>query len=195
MKVNIKIVVFGALVTAAILFSAKTHNVLESIITNNSSRALADSVLVSKTGKLVKASKVLDGKEVGLYFAAQWCGLTRNFTPHITEFHEQTPRNIELILVSSDLDEKTYNEHFYKNCGNWYALQYNDPLNEYLKKKYRIWSGREKERLGSDRRAGIPSILVVTAQGDEVLFVEAEKRGGASLHEWAVLDSSAVWSL
>jgi nucleoredoxin len=67
----------------------------------------------------------LDGKYIGLYFSAHWCGPCRGFTPQLSETYNKLKgegKNFEIIFVSSDRDEESFNE--YRSEMPWLALPF-----------------------------------------------------------------------
>ncbi|CAF1469182.1 unnamed protein product, partial [Rotaria sordida] len=52
------------------------------------------------------------GKVSGLYFSAHWCGPCRRFTTKLIEFYNShaKDKNFEIIFISSDNDEESFNE-------------------------------------------------------------------------------------
>merc|ERR1712003_145397 len=80
-----------------------------------------------------KAKAVLDilgsdaakasGKAIGIYFSAHWCPPCRSFTPKLAEFYNNGLKdNMEIIFVSSDRDEESFNDYFKEMP--WLALPY-----------------------------------------------------------------------
>jgi nucleoredoxin len=131
---------------------------------------------------------MLSGKTVALYFAGEWCPLCRRFTPALKKFYKEHGDNVEIIFISSD-DSREEAENHYRHqtssaSTSWLALAYDDPLTETLKRKHRVWSGREVETFGRQRRAGVPSIVVIGSEGNEQNFIQGERFGAAALHEW-----------
>ena len=72
--------------------------------------------------------------------------------------------------------------------GDWFSVDWDDPLASTLKRRYRVWSGMEMGTFGARRRSGVPAIVVVDAQGEEVAFLPAEREGASTLarfsREW-----------
>merc|ERR1711988_605498 len=69
--------------------------------------------LVAKTG----------GKPIGLYFSAHWCPPCRGFTPKLAEWYKEGLKDkMEIIFVSSDPDEASFNDYFKEMP--WLALPY-----------------------------------------------------------------------
>merc|ERR1712056_129790 len=91
------------------------------------------------------------GKLIGLYFSAHWCPPCRGFTPKLAEIYKNGLKDkMEIIFVSSDRDEKSFNE-YYKEMP-WLALPY---------------AQRAEKELLSDSFgvSGIPSFVVLRPDG------------------------------
>ena len=57
----------------------------------------------------------LDGKVLGIYFSAHWCGPCRAFTPQLVAVYntlKAAGKPFEIIFASSDRDEDAYKEYF-----------------------------------------------------------------------------------
>merc|ERR1712110_778248 len=91
------------------------------------------------------------GKYIGLYFSAHWCPPCRGFTPKLTEYYQGgLKENMEIVFVSSDRDEQSFNEYFGEMP--WLALPYE--------------KRQEKEVLSNTFGvAGIPSFVVLNPDG------------------------------
>ena len=123
------------------------------------------------------------GKRVGLYFSAGWCPMCVRFEPALLAFREEaanagTP--IELIYVSSDGSADNARARAQSLQCTSIPIEYVDQL----KKQHRVWSGREAPKLGAGRRSGVPAVVVLSPEGDELAFVDAESRGAAALKKW-----------
>ncbi|XP_042500064.1 probable nucleoredoxin 1 [Macadamia integrifolia] len=81
--------------------------------------------LVRNNGEQVKCDN-LSGKHRGLYFSASWCGPCRRFTPNLVDvYNELCPQgNFEIIFVTADEDEDSFNEYFSKMP--WLAIPFSD---------------------------------------------------------------------
>eukprot|EP00435_Cladocopium_sp_Y103_P008213 s2998_g2.t1 len=53
-----------------------------------------------------------------------------------------------------------------------------------LKRKFRLWGGKEKPTFGEGRRGGIPALVVINEAGEEVKYLDAESKGAGALGEW-----------
>merc|ERR1711920_393819 len=112
-----------------------------------------------------KAKEVLDllgsdlvdqagGKPIGLYFSAHWCPPCRGFTPKLAEFYKDGLKDkMEIIFVSSDRDESSFNDYFGEMP--WKALPF-------AKRD-------EKEKLSKAFGvSGIPSFVVMRPDGTTI---------------------------
>lgn len=125
------------------------------------------------------------GKRVGLYFSAGWCPMCTRFEPHLLQFRKECAEQgtpIELIYVPSDRSEAAALGRANELQFAMVAFDHADAL----KKKWKVWAGSEVSTLGSDRRSGVPAIVVVSPDDKELAFVDAERSGADSLKKWNV---------
>lgn len=109
----------------------------------------------------------LTGKVVGLYFSAHWCGPCRVTTPIFAKVHEelkQQDRAFEIVFVSSDSDQHSFDE-YYKTMP-WLALPYAE----------RDLARKLGERFDVD---GIPTLILFDENGK---FITNEGRAALSQH-------------
>jgi nucleoredoxin len=107
--------------------------------------------LVDAKGDKVETSS-LEGKVIGLYFSASWCGPCRAFTPQLVEFRDRNDDRFEVVFVSSDRsaeDEQAYMKDY---DMEWPAISFDSPLRQELGAKYGI--------------RGIPSLIIIDDQGN-----------------------------
>ncbi|KAL8455828.1 hypothetical protein Emag_000402 [Eimeria magna] len=81
---------------------------------------------VTPKGETVDAS-ALKGKTVGIYFSASWCPPCQRFTAKLVETVKklrERGEHVELVLVSNDRDEESFNAYFSKM--NWLAVPFKD---------------------------------------------------------------------
>ncbi|CAK9321660.1 unnamed protein product [Citrullus colocynthis] len=96
--------------------------------------------------------EMLKGKILGLYFAAAWCGQSQRFTPSLVEVYNElsSKANFEVIFVSADDDEKSFNEYFSKMP--WLAVPFSDL--------------ERRDRLDSFFKVrGIPHLIILNKNG------------------------------
>lgn len=81
--------------------------------------------LVRNSGDQVKVDG-LKGKTVGLYFSASWCGPCQRFTPKLVDVYNEvsTKGGFEVVFVSADEDDQSFNEYFSKMP--WVAVPFSD---------------------------------------------------------------------
>jgi thiol-disulfide isomerase/thioredoxin len=121
-------------------------------------RAIAPK-LMRVDGSIVDTSS-LSGKVVLLYFSASWCGPCRQFTPRLVEFYNSMKamgKPIEVVFVSADQDEHSFNEYFHKM--GWLAVPFHDPRREDLSAEHGI--------------RGIPSLRVISSKTGKVVEADA----------------------
>mmetsp|Transcript_4314 Transcript_4314/g.12762 ORF Transcript_4314/g.12762 Transcript_4314/m.12762 type:complete len:186 (+) Transcript_4314:462-1019(+) len=135
---------------------------------------------------LLPHSDFMDSR-VGLYFAAGWCPMCTGFEPSLLAFIEAS-RSLEanappvhLIYVSSDMGgeeaAKARAEALgMSHCSMAQATEW--------KKKFKIWAGREVGELGSGRRGGVPAIVAVDTELNELQYLNAESEGVKCLAKW-----------
>eukprot|EP01018_Ginkgo_biloba_P027555 Gb_22389 [translate_table: standard] len=106
---------------------------------------------IRNNGDKVKVEE-LEGKIVGLYFSAHWCPPCTAFTPFLSEIYTKLLEkgDFEIILVSSDLDKKSFEE--YHQIMPWLALPFSDSqTREKLDEIFDV--------------AGIPTLLLLDKEG------------------------------
>jgi nucleoredoxin len=158
--------------------------------------SLVDSaaVLLDQNGETFLQGETLANrlhrKQVALYFAAGWCPMCTRFEPALLQFREKaagTP--LEIIYVSSDRSATDQA----KRVAALHMLSIPFGATAELKKQYRIWSGSESGMFGTGRRSGVPALVVLDRDGQELAFLAAEAKGAAALRDWPLDDPRAVW--
>ena len=66
-----------------------------------------------------------------------------------------------------------------------------DAIAAQLKRRHKIWSGREISTFGFGRRSGVPAVVVIDPTGAELGFMPGEREGAAALREWEPHDYRA----
>ena len=83
--------------------------------------------LQKKGGDVVDTKSALAGKKlVALYFSAHWCPPCRQFTPMLANWYKSNlkAKDMEIIFVSSDRDEKGFKDYFENDHGDYLALPF-----------------------------------------------------------------------
>lgn len=135
---------------------------------------LCDCALERADGSTVEATVELAGKIVALYFSAEWCPPCRQFTPKLAAAYEMANEDtkiFEVIFISSDDDAAAQADYMSKAHGDWLRIPFGSPLRNQLKQRYGCFAGKEQPLWPEvSRRSGIPSLVVVGADGEELEF-------------------------
>eukprot|EP01031_Cornospumella_fuschlensis_P023236 gene23236-28222_t len=127
--------------------------------------------VIGQDGKPVDVSQ-LEGKMLGLYFSAHWCGPCRNFTPKLAAKYRQLQEdgaNFEIVFLSADEDEEAATKYFAEMP--WKMLSYDDRAGmQSMMEKYQV--------------EGYPTVVLLDEQG-EVVSLDA--------NETIVLEPFADW--
>jgi len=127
--------------------------------------------LTDKNGSAVDVSSLSQFEAVGFYFSAHWCPPCRRFTPMLAKFYEdmkkKSPNKFEIIFISSDRDEKAFNEYY-------------DESHPWLRPSFK-WIGENKGRVNSavEGGNGIPSLCIVDPKTGELIC----KKGVQKVYE------------
>lgn len=140
-------------------------------------------------------SNRFSGKHVAYYFSAGWCPMCTGFEPSLKEFMQNQQRKskntIELIYVPSDKSEDDAEQR--SRSLNMVSVPFGEEADA-LKKKCKIWAGKEREKLGDGRRSGVPAIVVLDGRnGNEMAFLPTEAQGSSALNDWPFSDSKGLW--
>ena len=163
----------------------------QTVVTCSAMGSLPSPVLDGK-GAVLNAAEALAGKRVALYFSAGWCPQCTNFEPSLKTFlqaSEDSGKPITIIYVPSDRNQADAQARA-QALG---ALQVPYEQADDLKKQFKVWAGSEALRLGLGRRSGVPALVVLGSDGEELAFVPAESQGVRALQEWPLDDSCGVW--
>ncbi|TMW60138.1 hypothetical protein Poli38472_000180 [Pythium oligandrum] len=135
--------------------------------------------LVNAKGEKKDGEECVAGKTLALYFAADWCPDCRSFQPALNDFYKDVNKDgakLELVFVGSDRSEEDQIAHFENKQGPWWMISYDNALRNELKRKYGVCAGKEQVEVGvTERKGGIPSLVVVQPNGDLVDLHGAEK--------------------
>ena len=115
-----------------------------------------------------------------------------NFEPSLQTFlqaSEDSGKPITIIYVPSDRSQ----EDARARARSLNALQVPYEQADDLKKQFKVWAGSEALRLGLGRRSGVPALVVLGSDGEELAFVPAESQGVRALQEWPLDDARGVW--
>ena len=140
--------------------------------------SIKDIVCQNLQGKdgAVDASAV-EGKYVGLYFSAHWCGPCKAFTPVLIDIYNQLKakgENFEVVFCSLDNDPNQYNEYY--GSMPWMTLGYSNKAVQKL-----------KSILGVE---GIPCLVMCNTELEPVVAdgVSSVKTTGIEGYPWLPSD-------
>jgi len=105
----------------------------------------------------------MQASSVALYFSASWCPPCRRFTPKLVQVYEQLTtqdRSLEVVFVSRDRDEESFNAYFAKMP--WLAVPFSDSdCLQRLNKRYKV--------------NGIPNLVILSGETGEIYTKEGVK--------------------
>ena len=108
--------------------------------------------------EIVSASDALEGKDiVAVYYSAHWCPPCRAFTPSLSEFYDEASAeypNFQLVFMSSDRSAEAMKEYMEWGDMNFPAVRFD---------------AREDSGLGKHSARGIPYLVVLDAEGNQIL--------------------------
>jgi nucleoredoxin len=137
----------------------------------------------------------LNGSRVALYFAAGWCPMCTSFEPDLAKFRDAANKAghgpLEIVLVSSEVSAEVQAARAAEL--DMKQIPFDGPARADLKKRYRIWAGREVREFGRERRCGIPALVVLGSDRTELAFIDAESGGADALKRWPLDDAAGVW--
>jgi thiol-disulfide isomerase/thioredoxin len=139
--------------------------------------------------------EALCGKIVVLFFSSEWCPACKSFIPVLKTLYEDGKENgkvLEVVYVSSDNDAAQKARYMEKHHGDWLSVPFSDKAaRDTLKTTYGCFAGKEAPSFpGVPRRAGIPSIVIISPTGDERVHMDCDppteimRKGDAILDEW-----------
>lgn len=96
--------------------------------------------------------KKLNGKFVGIYHSANWCGFCHVFTPKLIEFYKKNKKDLEIVFVSGDKSEAQRINYAKSAKMPWLAA----PLGK---------------KNGAPDASGYPCLIILTPDGDLLMKI------------------------
>ena len=128
----------------------------------------------------VKGEKVdanaLNGKIVGLYFSAHWCGPCRSFTPLLVKFRDdmvKQGKNFEVVFISFDKNETAMQGYMKDAKMQWLAVPFDSPRKNKIANKYGV--------------GGIPTLIILAPDGSTITSggrADVTKQPGNAFKIW-----------
>lgn len=107
--------------------------------------------LIDREGNPVSLG-VLNGKAVGIYFSAQWCGPCRRFTPKLLQYRSDHAADFEVVFVSADRSEVVQFEYMKSTGMKWPTVRYKSASAKALLQKFNV--------------RGYPTLVMLNAKGE-----------------------------
>ena len=159
-------------------------------MTSTSISSIIDSKGNVLSGEALKSK--FANKRVALYFSAGWCPMCTSFEPDLFKFQNDAAEQnnpVEIIYVSSDRTVADYTSRV--SSLNMMSIPFAQAAE--WKRTCRIWAGSESTIFGSDRRSGIPALVVLDKHANEMAFLAAEAQGAKALEAWPLDDAQGIW--
>ena len=122
-RILLTFLLVGAFSYAFHLFSKPGSRIEEKLSESTvNGKIILPSNLLDVHGNVV-SSEEIEGKYIGLYFSASWCGPCRSFTPKLIKFKEEHNAKFEVILIGSDGSAKAQANYMKKYKMPWLALK------------------------------------------------------------------------
>lgn len=99
--------------------------------------------------------KSLEGKMIGIYFSAHWCGPCRAFTPELVKFRDKLAKEnkpFEIIFVSGDRKKEEMAEYIKDTKMKWLAVPFDAKEKDALYEMFSV--------------SGIPALIIVDSKGN-----------------------------
>lgn len=126
--------------------------------------------LKDKDGKTVNLNE-LNGKVIGVYFSASWCGPCRHFTPDLVKLRDENAANFEVVFVSCDHSESDKNKYMTDFKMKWPAVKINGKDYDTLNTKFH-----------SD---GIPYLVILSKSGNVITTDGRSEISSESIKKWS----------
>ena len=197
--------IFG--LTAAMATATATTTPLEETIRNVQTALLSSNVtIVNSTGQVYQSPQdlapLLQGHRVAFYFGAGWCPACRELEFMLPQYMlalQESAQPIALIYVSSDHTSEFMLDRMQK-CSvlERMGVSYGDSQANALKAHYGIWAANESsqdfaQKAATPRRSGIPALIVLDTNGQELAFLNTERDTIAALGDWPLDDPKGIF--
>jgi len=160
----------GLFVSIAFIFS------LVSAHAGETTSDLFPAGLIDQDGNKV-STEMLEGRLVGLYFAAGWCQSCQGFTPKLVPFRNELKDDFEVVFISSDKSKADQFAYMKTYDMLWPALEYRSKAARALKERFNVTT--------------IPTLIVLSPEG-KLLSVngrqDIEEYGSGALSHWKSLE-------
>lgn len=128
--------------------------------------------LLDRNGNEVSPDS-LNGKFVGIYFAAQWCSSCKAFSPLLVPFRNEHNDRFEIVFVSADKNKQAQFAYMNEVGMDWPTLEYRSAPALALKSRFEITS--------------IPTLIVLSPKAELITREgrsDVEKTPAEALNKW-----------
>ncbi|MFZ5949790.1 MAG: thioredoxin-like domain-containing protein [Candidatus Rifleibacteriota bacterium] len=128
--------------------------------------------LLDRNGNKVSLD-TLNGKFVGIYFAAQWCSSCKSFSPLLVPFRNEQNDRFEVVFVSADKNKQAQFAYMNEMGMAWPTLEYRSAPALALKSRFEITS--------------IPTLVVLSPNGELITrdgTPDVRKNPAEALNKW-----------
>ncbi|GAB4271657.1 MAG: hypothetical protein Kow0029_09600 [Candidatus Rifleibacteriota bacterium] len=128
--------------------------------------------LLDRNGKEVSLNS-LNGKYVGIYFAAQWCSSCKAFSPLLVPFRNEHQDRFEVVFVSADKNKQAQFAYMNEMKMDWPTLEYRSAPALALKSRFEVSS--------------IPTLIVLSPKGELITREgreDVQKNPADALNKW-----------
>ncbi|MEW6709645.1 MAG: thioredoxin-like domain-containing protein [Candidatus Riflebacteria bacterium] len=149
--------------SSSIAFAAQTHSVWQDLFPQG---------LLDRNGNSVSLDS-LNGKYVGIYFAAQWCSSCKTFSPLLVPFRNEHNDRFEVVFVSADKNKQAQFAYMNEMGMAWPTLEYRSAPALALKSRFEITS--------------IPTLVVLSPNGELITrdgTPDVRKNPAEALNKW-----------
>jgi nucleoredoxin len=115
----------------------------------------------------------LNGKYVGIYFAAQWCSSCKAFSPLLVPFRNEHNDRFEVVFVSADKNKQAQFAYMNEAGMDWPTLEYRSAPALALKSRFEITS--------------IPTLIVLSPNGELITREgrsDVQKTPSEAMNKW-----------
>ena len=114
----------------------------------------------------------------------------KSFLPFL-QASKDSGKEIEVIYVPSDRSAEDASKR--AAAFNMLMAPFGGEANK-LKLDFKIWAGSESVEFGLGRRSGVPALVVLDKDGNELEFLPTEAQGVRALNAWPLDDERmGVW--
>lgn len=126
---------------------------------------------------IITSFLVFHSDELACY---SWCPACKVFTPLLSVLHEDAQEeeglDFEVVYVSSDNSAEECDQYMKEKHGDWLRVPFDKTAS--YKTQFGVFAGKEQSLFSSTkRRSGIPTLVIVDAEGKELDILDCDDAG------------------